>query len=289
MTIDSLIVGVIYMTVFFFLFYVGKISYHLLHRDYNLNVELVEKDNPSVALAVTGYYAGLLLALGACIVGPSHGLVNDLIALLLYGIVSIFLLNLSTFLCDWIILYKFNVKDELIRDRNQGTGAVVFGTSLASGFILYGAVSGEGGDPWTAIFFWMMGQLMLFIATFIYNHIIGFNIHDEIEKDNVAAGIAFSGALIAMGIIVGLAAEGDFTSWSENGLTFWKYAILGLVALPVIRRLTDALLMPGVSLSDEIIGLRPDKSVEERGPNTGAAYIEAFSYIAGAFIIFWCV
>ncbi|SLM30833.1 conserved membrane hypothetical protein [Desulfamplus magnetovallimortis] len=289
MTIDNLIFGIIYITVFLLLFYLGKLAYHLIHRDYNLNIELVEKDNPSVALAVTGYYFGLLLALGACFVGPSKGLVNDLLSLGIYGIQSIILLNISTILCDRIILYKFKVKDELLRDRNQGTGAVVFGTSIASGFVIYGAVSGEGGSIWTAFVFWALGQILLVIATHVYNLMISFDIHDEIEKDNVAAGIAFSGALISMGIIVGLAAEGDFYSWSDNLSTFCKYALLGLVVLPFIRMLTDRILLPGVSLSDEIVGLKPDKSREERGPNTGAAYIEAFSYIAGSFIIFWCI
>ncbi len=289
MTIDILIVGVIYITVFFFLFYLGKLAHHFMHRDYNLNVELVENDNPAVALALTGYYAGLLLALGACFVGPSQGLVNDLISLAIYGIQSIILLNISIFLCDWVILYRFKVKDELLRDRNQGTGAVVFGTSIASGFVIYGSVSGEGGSIWTAGAFWILGQILLILATFIYNRITSFNIHEEIEKDNVAAGIAFSGALIAMGIVVGLAAEGDFVSWTENLTNFAKYAFLGLAALPLMRTITDRILLPGVRLSDEITGLKYDQSIEERGPNTGAAYIEAFSYIAGAFIIFWCI
>jgi len=40
-------------------------------------------------------------------------------------------------------------------------------------------------------------------------------------------------------------------------------------------------LLPTVKLSDEI-------SAQEK-PNVGAAYIEAFSYIAAAFIISWCV
>ena len=44
-----------------------------------------------------------------------------------------------------------------------------------------------------------------------------------------------------------------------------------------------------LDIDDEIIGLKADKSTEEKGPNVGAAYIEAFSYIAGALIIYWCV
>ncbi len=289
MTIDGLILGIIYFIVFFILFFAGKLCYNLLHRDFNLSIELVENDNPAVSLAVTGYYAGLVIALGGTIVGPSHGLTKDLIDLTRYGLLSILLLNLSTYLCDWVILYRFKIKDELLRDRNQGTGAVLFGTSMASGFVIYGAVSGMGGGMDTAVVFWAMGQLLLLIVSKVYNFILPFDIHTEIEKDNVAAGVAFSGALIAMGVVLGLAAEGDFISWSENITTFITYAITGLVSLPFIRMLTDALLVPGVKLSDEITGLRKDKSIETRGPNVGAAYIEAFSYIAGAFIIFWCI
>lgn len=194
-------------------------------------MELVENDNPAVSLAVTGYYAGLTLCLGACIVGPSKGIFIDLINLFMYGFLSIILLNISSFICDKIILYKFKIKDELIRDRNQGTGAVVFGTSLASGFVIYGAVSGENGSIWTALAFWIMGQVLLIAATFVYNAITSFSIHEEIEKDNTAAGVAFSGALISMGIIVGLSAEGDFISWRQNTSTFVLYALVGLVSL----------------------------------------------------------
>ncbi|SMC68964.1 Uncharacterized membrane protein YjfL, UPF0719 family [Desulfocicer vacuolatum DSM 3385] len=289
MTIDGLILGIIYFIAFFILFFVGKICYNLLHREFNLNIELVEKDNPAVSLAVTGYYAGLIIALGGALVGPSHGLLNDLMDLTRYGLLSIILLNLSTFICDWIILYQFKIKDELLRDRNQGTGAVLLGTSVASGFVIHGAVSGVGGGMDTAVVFWAMGQILLLAASKVYNFILPFDLHAEIEKDNVAAGVSFCGALIAMGTVVGLAAEGDFISWTENITTFVTYAITGLVSLPLIRMLTDALLMPGVKLSDEITGFRKDKSIETRGPNIGAAYIEAFSYIAGAFIIFWCI
>lgn len=289
MNLDSLLTGIVYISLFFLLFALGKFVYKLLHRELDLNREMLENDNPAVSLAVTGYYAGLLLSIGAAIVGPSAGFVPDLIDLVIYGVLSIILLNLSSFICGLFILTKFKINDELLRDRNQGTGAVVFGVLLASGFVIYGSVSGTGGTVWTAIGFWALGQLLLVVAAFLYNFILPFDLHMEIEKDNVPAGVSFAGALIAMGIVVGLAAEGDFVSWGESLPTFLAYALIGLVSLPLLRFLTDWLLLPGVRLSDEIMGLKPDKSREERGPNLGAAYIEAFSYIAGAYIIYWCI
>ena len=281
MDLDNLISATIFIIGFFIFFYVGKVANDLLHREYKLNFELVEKDNAALALALVGYYIGLVLAIGGTIVGPSAGLADDLLDLIFYGVISIILLNISWFLCDKLILYKFKVSDELIRDHNQGTGAVSAGTSIASGFIIYGAVSGEGGSIWTVLVFWALGQALLILAGLVYELITPYNIHEEIEKDNIAAGVSFAGALVSIGVIIGLAGEGDFTAWSVDLRGYLGFAVLGLILLPIIRLLTDKVLLPTVKLSDEI-------AAQEK-PNIGAAYIEAFSYIAAAFIINWCV
>ena len=281
MDLDNLVSAAIFIIVFFIFFLIGKVINDLLHREYKLNFELVEKDNAALALAVVGYYFGLVLAIGGTIAGPSAGLVEDLYDLVIYGILSIILLNISWFLCDKLILYKFRVSEELIRDHNQGTGVVSAGISVASGFIIYGAVSGEGGSIWTVLVFWALGQVLLILAGLVYERITPYNIHEQIEKDNVAAGVSFAGALVSIGVIIGLAGEGDFTAWSIDLPVYIGFAVLGLILLPIIRLLTDKVLLPTVKLSDEI-------SAQEK-PNVGAAYIEAFSYIAAAFIISWCV
>ena len=281
MDLDNLVSAAIFIIVFFIFFLIGKVINDLLHREYKLNFELVEKDNAALALAVVGYYFGLVLAIGGTIAGPSVGLVEDLYDLVIYGILSIILLNISWFLCDKLILYKFRVSEELIRDHNQGTGVVSAGISVASGFIIYGAVSGEGGSIWTVLVFWALGQVLLILAGLVYELITPYNVHEEIEKDNVAAGVSFAGALVSIGVIIGLAGEGDFTAWSIDLPVYIGFAVLGLVLLPIIRLLTDKVLLPTVKLSDEIAA--------QKKPNVGAAYIEAFSYIAAAFIISWCV
>jgi len=281
MKLDTIITGLILIAAFYIIFFIGKLINDLLHREYKLTVELVQKDNAALALALVGYYSGLVLAIGGTLIGPSVGVLDDLIDLFMYGFLGIILINASWYICDKLILYKFKISEELIRDHNQGTGAVSAGMSIASGFIIFGAVQGEGGSIWTVIAFWAIGQAFLILAGLVYNLITPYDIHDEIEKDNVAAGVSFSGALVGIGAIVGLAAEGDFDSWTESLPGYLGYAVLGLVLLPVIRLLTDKVLLPTVKLSDEI-------SAQEK-PNMGAAYIEAFSYIAAAFVIYWCV
>ena len=278
---DVVISGLILIAAFYVMFIIGKLVNDVLHREYKLNFELVERDNAALALALVGYYFGLVLAIGGALVGPSSSIIDDLIDLGIYGLLSIILLNASWYLCDKLILFKFKASEELLRDHNKGTGVVLAGVNVASGFIIFGSVQGQGGDIWTVIAFWAIGQVILILAGVLYNLITPYDIHDEIEKDNVAAGVSFAGALIAVGIVIGLAAEGDFESWSESLGGFLGYAIIGLILLPLIRFLTDRFLLPTVSLSDEI--------ARQEKPNLGAAYIEAFSYIAAAFIIYWCI
>jgi uncharacterized membrane protein YjfL (UPF0719 family) len=278
---DTLLTAAVLIVGFFVVFFIGKLVNDLLHREYKLDEELVEKDNAALALAVAGYYFGLVLAVGGALAGPSHGIVEDLIDLAVYGALAIVLLNVSWFLCDRLILYKFKIGEELVRDQNLGTGAVSAAVSVASGFILYGSIHGEGGTIWTVLVFWAIGQAILVLAGLVYARITSYDIHAEIEKDNVAAGVGFAGALVGVGVVIGLAGEGDFTSYSHDLPRYLGYAALGLALLPIIRFLTDLILLPGVKLSDEI--------ARQEKPNLGAAYLEAFSYLAAAFIIYWCV
>jgi len=281
MKLDTIITGLILIVAFYVLLFISKIVNDLLHKEYQLNFELVEKDNAALALAMAGYYSGLVLAIGGTLIGPGISIMDDLMDLCIYGLLSIILINVSWYICDKLILFKFKISEELIRDHNQGTGVVSAGMSIASGFIMFGSVQGQGGNIWTVIVFWAIGQIILILAGLIYNLMISYDIHDEIEKDNVAAGVSFAGALIAVGIIIGLSAESDFESWATDLPDYLGYAAIGLALLPLVRLLTDKILLPTVSLSDEI--------ARQEKPNVGAAYIEAFSYVAAAFIIYWCV
>ena len=276
---NNLIESGIYLVCVYILFWIGKLVYDLTTPSYSMKEELVEKDNTALAVAVVGYYFGLVLAIGGVIVGPSGGLEADLIDVLIYGPLAIVLMNLSRMINDKLILHGFSIRDEIIKDQNAGTGVVVCASYIATGLVIYGAVSGVLGGLVTSIVFWLLGQLALVLAGRVYNWITPYDIHEQIEKDNVAAGVAFAGALVGIGNIVRHAVEGDFISWAMELQTFGIYVLVGLVLLPLIRMATDKILLPGRKLSDEISN--PEK------PNLGAGFIEAFSYVGASFLLVW--
>lgn len=279
MTLDQIVSALVYLAAAFVLFFLGKWVYDKLNRHFVLKEELLHRDNFALALAVTGYYLGLILAIGGVLVGPSHGIIEDLFDIFFFGIIAIVLLNLSMVINDKIILYKFDNEKEIIQDQNAGTGVIEMANHIAMGLIISGAISGEGGDLITAAVFWLCGQIVLIIAVKLYNFITPFDVHTEIEKDNVAVGVAVAGILIGIGNVIRAGVSGDFISWSHNFSVFAGFVVFGLIMLPLVRFITDKILLPGENLTDEL--------VHQEKPNVGAAVIEAFAYIAASMLITW--
>jgi len=279
--------AIMYIILAFIIFYIGKRVYQLLNSDLDIKKELVDKDNLAFSIAHVGYFSGLLIAIGGSIVGPSKGLFIDMIDIFVYGLLAILLLNLSIWINDKFILRNFSLKKEIIEDENEGTGIIEGAVAVASGLIIFGAISGESGDyAWahgilTAVLFWAVGLFALFITSLVYQKITPYDIHKEIEKDNVAVGVGFAGAIIAIANLIRFALMGDFESWTVSFSEIGFELVIGIILLPVMRFLTDKILLPGERLTDEI--------VNQEKPNVGAALIEAFAYIGGSVLITWCL
>jgi len=279
--IDAILATLVYLLVAFLLFYLGKLAYQLFHRKVNVQYELVENDNLAFAVAHVGYFVGLLTALGGALLGESQGLLLDMFNMVVYGLLAIVLMNLSIMINDKVILRRFSVYKEILEDKNVGTGVVEGAMAIATGLVILGSLYGEGGGVLTALAYWGIGQVILIFTAIVYNWITPYNIHEHIEKDNVAVGVGFAGAIVAVGNLVRFALMHDFESWI---ITLENVAIdagIGLAFLPVARWIADKILLPGQSLTDELIN--------QEKPNVGAGVMEAFAYIGGSVLITWCL
>jgi uncharacterized membrane protein YjfL (UPF0719 family) len=110
----------------------------------------------------------------------------------------------------------------------------------------------------------------------LYNRFTPYDLHAEIEQDNIAAGVAFGGTLAALGIILAAGASGDFVSWQYNLSHFALSALVGVVMLPLVRLLLDKILVRGSDLNREI----------HHDRNLGAAILEMTVAVAFAAVLF---
>jgi uncharacterized membrane protein YjfL (UPF0719 family) len=261
--------------------WIGKLINDLLTR-YKVDEELTGRNNAAVGVAMAGYYIGLAIAISGVVMGPeSDTLGKDLLGVAIYSLISIVLLNVSAFINDKLILYRFNNESELVNDQNSGTGATMAGSYLATGLIVSAAVSGEVAGGWwkgllACLIFFALGQIVLVIAGLWYQRITSYDIHKVIGEDNnVAAGIGFGGFLFAMGYVVRAAMMGASVSWSVDLVSFALYVVVALILLTITQAITDKVFLPKAKTSDEI---------GNQG-NIAAAVIVAAIYASVAFLI----
>lgn len=222
-----------------------------LTTPYKIDEEL-GKSNLAVSISLAGYLFATMMVLMAAFFGKDHDLWTDIQNFLIYAVLGIVLLNVARFINDYVILRKFSNTKELVEDRNAGTGAVEFGTYLASGLIVAGSIYGEGGGILTALAFFALGQLALILFSFVYDWITPFDLHHEIEQDNVAAGVAFGGTYIALGIILFNGLLGDFTGWAGSLANFGINTAVAFIFLPLVRLTLDKVLLTRIDLNQAI-------------------------------------
>ena len=269
--------SVIYILEAFVLLWIAKIAYTAIYRRVNLKEELFGRNNHALAVSTTGYLFGVVIALGGVLTGPSAGWQADLTGIGLFGIKTIALMLIAGFLCEKILLPHFDNTKEVVEDQNAGTAFVEAGMHIANGLIVL-AINQGAGPWWSGVVFWVLAQLVLLLVGWLYEWITPYKLHEELERDNAAVGLAFGGKLVGMGNIISIAVTGDFLGWGESLKFFAVDALFGIVVLLLIKKLTDAVLAPGIRLSDEQI---------ETEPNLGAGLPEAFGYIGGSMLIVW--
>lgn len=264
----------------FAVFWLGQLAYQKLFRRFELNLELFVKDNPATAIALVGYYFGIVIALAGVLDKQGATWQDQLLFLASYGASVIVLMLAGAWVGDHFILRRCNAAREILEEQNVGAAAAEAGLHIANGLILSAALGGQSGTWLVAIVCWLVGLAVLVLVSRIYPRVATYNVFSEIcRRNNPAAGVALAGLLVATGNVVRIAFAPEFRTWAESFTEYGLTLAICLIALAVIRWIADLVLVPGVKISDEI--------VHQAVPNLGAGLIEAFAYIAGSFLIAW--
>ena len=294
-TIELFPRGLVYVGLGIGVLALAKLVQDLL-TPYRISEQLSHKDNHALALSIAGYYFGVIAAFVGAVYQPIAVIEDDpykftaefgwdVLEVFLYSVAAIVALNVARILVDKLVLYKFETEKEIIEDQNAGAGAVEFGVYVAVGLVVAAAIAGGGGDAASetsvlddavrSLVFFGLGLAVLGLYAFFYQLITPFDIHAQIEADNVAVGVAMGGNLIAIGIVAFKAVFGEFVSWEASLVGFVTFAVAGFILLYLVRMIVDMILLPGTKLSDEL-------SVDR---NVGAAYVVSAVVISAALIL----
>jgi uncharacterized membrane protein YjfL (UPF0719 family) len=283
-------IGVAYVVMGVIVLLLAKVALEAV-TPFGLQSELTVKDNPAVGIVLVGYYAGVVIIYLGAVIGPepeellSSGEIARMMAIdFAYAMAGIAFLNIGRRVVDRFVLHQFSTEKEIIEDRNAGTGSVECGCLIATAMIVAGAIHGGSGPDWwsgpvSSVVFFAVGQLSLVAFGLFYQRITRYDVHAEIERDNVAAGVALGFSMVAMGIIVLRAIAVDVESWTET-LTWVCIDVgLGFLLLMILRKVTDVLFLSDTTIQHEIA----------TDQNLNAAWIEGVVATGMATIIFFVV
>ena len=245
----------------------------------SLRVALTDHDNPAMGLAVAGYLFGVIWTITVLLGTPSRGLLQDVVDVALYGGLGIVLLTVMSLVSCRLFL-GLHVREQL-EAHNSSAAVVVAGSYVATSLTYSGALSGEGGGFLMLLLFFVLGQLALLAMTYVFRWLTGYDDVEQIESGNLAAGVAQAGLLVAMGIVVGQAASGDFTTLEDSLLGFGISLLVVVVFYPV-RQLVVQCLILGAPIRFRSILL--DNEIAE-DKNIAAGLLEASAYLSTALFV----
>ena len=288
-TLETIPRGLVYVALGLAILTLAKLARDLV-TPYRIDEQVTKGRNLAVSLRLSGYLVGIILVfLGALyqpfLVSTQEGLGfnrdfgEDVLEVFLYSLVGIVALNIVRIIVNRLVLYKFDIEKQIVEGKNVGAGVVEFGTYIATGLLIGGAASGEGGGPDTALAFFGMGLVVLIIFTLFYQLTTPFDIHREIEGDNTAVGIALGSNMVAMGLVTFKAVFGNFNGWNDALASFFVFVVIGFVLLFVLRLFIDVLLLPTTKISNELAAER----------NVGVAFVESSIVISSALILFFAI
>jgi uncharacterized membrane protein YjfL (UPF0719 family) len=259
-------------------FWLAQRMYQLVFRRIHINEELFVRDNVAAAVALSGFFLGVLFSFSGVAAGLPGAGAESLSALFSYGAAVIVFMLLGAFVSDRLILRRCDCFREIINDRNVGAGFAEGGAHVANGLMISSCLAGDSGSWMAGLVYWSAGMLVLAAAAAIYPVIARFDVYGEIRnRNNAAAGIALAGFLVGVGNILRISFAGDFAGWRNSLPEYACTLVFCFLLLGFVRWFADLILVPGVTLSGEIA----DQDI----PNIGAGLIEAFCYIAGSFLV----
>ncbi|MBF0188564.1 MAG: DUF350 domain-containing protein [Magnetococcales bacterium] len=244
--------------------YIAKVTFDII-TPYSLKEEVVDKENPAVSLALTGYLGGVMAVLSGIFIGGNGAVeapldaarfFSDLQSMSLFAFAGMAALALAGIVSDRIIMPHFSVANELTEHRNLGVGFMTAATYIGSGIVIAGGLHGSA-DPRGFVIAFVLGQIFLVGFAFIYRLL---SIKDALpqlgQRRNTAVGIAWGGATIAYAIVLmaGLGyGDNSADGWELRLIHFIYYAVLGIILLPISRWVGARFFIYGTHLNVKII------------------------------------
>ena len=197
-----------------------------------------------------------------------------------YGLMGLVLLEL-TGMAGMRLLMRQRLAESLDRG-NVAAGVAAAAHYVATGIITSRAVAGSDlRGLWLSVTFFLLAQFAHQAIVTLYRALTTYDDAEQVEGENLAAAISYSGLSIAVAAIVARALEGEFTGWIPALTGFGMLVATAFALYPIRQFIVQGLLL---GAKPSLRGGDLDEAVG-RDRNVAAAALEAASYLGTALAI----
>jgi uncharacterized membrane protein YjfL (UPF0719 family) len=238
--------------------------------------------NAARGIERAGFLCGVAFVLTSVIQGCVHGVDwrSDLLWATVFGVSAVVLLAVAGTLGIRVLL-RSRLPAEIARG-NVAAGIAAGAHYAATGLIIARCLYGDDvGILGVSVVFFVIAQATLHLFVVLFRTLTLYAEDQEIIGENVAAALSYAGVMLAIAVIVGHAAQGDFAGWGPS-LRLYGLAVISALLLFPVRQLAVQtwLLRQPFSLR----GGNLDRMVAQER-NVGVAAVEAVSYLSVAFLL----
>ena len=212
--------------------------------------ELNENNNTALSLRMVGLYIGIAIAMQALMDFNFRDLAQLIDTVANTGLI-VFLFYVALKILDRVVLSGID-NDNDIKSNNNAVGLIEMGYLVSTGLIMNASLLGEGVF-YSSLIFFLLGQLSLVIAYFLYTKLYTFDLVKSVHEAQLPAAILISSLLLSLGIIVSSAVSGPDLGIIADIKSFALSATTGIIILVLLSgRIVDNLFLPGSSIEQEL-------------------------------------
>lgn len=197
----------------------------------------------------------------------------------LYAAVAIALWALAAWIQGRLLFGR-----ELRRHSARGNGAAAAATAanqIAIALIVSRAVAGDAvRDLAPALVFAALGIVTWALFLALFRMVTTYPDGQEIAGENQAAALSYSGAAIALALIIGHALDGSFAGWGPSLRAYAGTLLLAVALYPVRQLVVEGLLL---GQRPRLRGGELDRAIGQQR-SVGVAAVEAAGYLATALL-----
>jgi uncharacterized membrane protein YjfL (UPF0719 family) len=232
---------------------------------------ITERNHTPVAIEAGSFLLASVMALLGSILLPEGSPLDRALAFAATGGIVVGALLVTDQLLIRLILPGLDVNRATRDDHNVAVALVRAGAHVAAALVIRAALHHDS-PLWERLVWVLLGQGALVLLVRAYQAWTPWDDVGEVRHRNIAAAVPLAGLLLATGVIVAAATEGEGHGWAADLTSFGVDLLASAMLFALVRALADRLLIRGSTFAEEIA----------RDKNVGAGFIEAAVFVATA-------